>query len=275
LTGRVVIVTGATSGLGRAMAFALLDAGHCVVGTGRDEARLSRFIVESEARAGTARVLGISANVRSPDDCALVVAATLRRFARIDAVVNNAGVHQPATGNRPKFYEIANDDWTAIVDTHLNGAFHMARAVVPHLLAAGWGRIVNHETSYETMLRPGFTPYGAAKAGVEVATAGWAAELHGTGVTVNAILPGGVADVPRISADAYPDRSRLVPPERMGPPVCWLMSEASDDITGRRVTARRWDPLATDAENVERAVSPVGFTPPGDTPVHRVADDPA
>jgi len=241
------------------MALALLGAGHRVVATGRDGMRINAFLKESAARVGDGRALGIVASVRSVNECEFVVRETLAQFGRIDALVNNAGVHQAATAERPKFFEIADDEWTAIVDTHLNGTFYMTRKVVPHLLAAGWGRIVNHETSYATMLRPGFTPYGAAKAGVEVATAAWAHELAGSGVTVNAILPGGVADVPRISAEFHPDRSKLVGPHRMGPPICWLMSDASAGYSGCRVTARHWDSNVSDLENVERAISPAGF----------------
>ena len=256
---RVVIVTGASSGLGKAMAFALAAAGHRVVATGRTPQTVDAFLAECGQRSGADRVHGVVASVRAPEDCERVVRAAIERFGRVDALVNNAGVHLPTTGRRPKFYELSADDWTSIVDTHLNGAFHMTRAVMPHLLHSGWGRIVNHETSYDTMFRPGFTPYGAAKAGLEVATAAWAQELADTGVTVNAILPGGVANVARISAQAFPDRSKLVQPDVMGPPIVWLLSGAADAITGRRVTARRWDPAAAESENLARAVAPAGF----------------
>jgi len=261
---RVVIVTGATSGLGKAMALALAAAGHCVAGTGRTAQTVEAFAAECGRQSAPERVLGITADVRVPDDCARVVAATVARFGRVDGLVNNAGVHLPSDGPRPKFYELTAEAWLAIVDTHLNGAFHMTRAVVPHLLARGWGRIVNHETTYDTMFRPGFTPYGAAKAGIEVATAAWAQELAGTGVTVNAILPGGVADVPRISRDAFPDRSKLVQPGLLGPPIVWLFSSAADAFTGRRVTARSWNRAATESENLAAAVTPAGFPTSGD-----------
>lgn len=259
--GRVVIVTGASSGLGRAMALALAAAGHRVVATGRRSQMVDAFVAECAQRSGANRVLGIAASVREPTDCERVVLAALERFGRVDGLVNNAGVHLPTSGRRPKFYELTTDEWISIVDTHLNGAFHMTRAVIPHLLRNGWGRIVNHETSYDTMFRPGFTPYGAAKAGIEVATSAWAQELAGTGVTVNAILPGGVANVARVSADAYPDRAKLVQPEVLGPPIVWLFSTAADGITGQRVTARNWDDAASEPDNVARAVAPAGFAP--------------
>ncbi len=263
---RVVIVTGAASGLGKAMATALLAAGHRVVALGRRQAALDAFVRESDEAHGAGRALGVTGSVRSGDDCACAVRRTLEAFGRIDGLVNNAGVHLPTEGARPKFYELTEDDWVSIVDTHLNGAFRMTRAVVPHLIERGWGRIVNHETSYDTMHRPGFTPYGAAKAGVEIVTAAWAQELEGTGVTVNAILPGGVANVARISAGAYPDRGKLVQPEALGPPIVWLMSGEADTFTGRRVTARLWNPQASLEENLGRATAHAGWlTPPSTT----------
>jgi NAD(P)-dependent dehydrogenase (short-subunit alcohol dehydrogenase family) len=256
---RVVIVTGASSGLGRAMALALLAAGHRVVVFARGKEAVDEFVATAGERWDDGRVLGVAGSVRSASDCEHVVETTLRRFGEIGGLVNNAGVHLPATRGRPKFYELPEEQWRSIVDTHLNGSFLMARAVVPHLLERGWGRIVNHETSYDTMLRAGFTPYGAAKAGLEAATAGWADELAGTGVTVNAILPGGVANVPRITADVYPDRSKLVQPDVMGPPIVWLMSRASDGINGYRFTSRLWNADASDEENVRVAGARAGW----------------
>jgi 3-oxoacyl-[acyl-carrier protein] reductase len=81
-------------------------------------------------------------------------------------------------------------------------------------------------------------------------------------VTVNAILPGGMANVARISAHVYHDRSKLVQPEVMGPPIAWLMSDAADGTTGVRLTARAWAADVSDAENLERASVPAGWTTP-------------
>ncbi len=259
MTSRVVIVTGGTSGLGRAMALALLAAGHRVAVISRTEAAVDDFVGAARGRGAGDRVLGVAGSVRSAEDCERVVEMTLSHFGSLDGLINNAGVHLPTTLDRVKFYELPIDQWRSIVDTHLNGSFLMARAVSPRLIERGWGRIVNHVTNYDTMLRKGFTPYGAAKAALEAATVGWSEELKETGVTVNAILPGGVANVARIGADAFPDRDKLVQPHVMGPPIVWILSDASDNVTGYRFTARLWNTERTDAENLRLAASPAGW----------------
>ena len=256
---RVIIVTGGATGLGRAMALALLAREHRVVVMSRTQHSIDEFVETATARGAGERAHGIAGSVRSANDCARAVRDTIARFGRIDGLINNAGVDLATDQPNPKFFELSEEQWRAIVDTHLTGAFLMTRAIVPHLIARGWGRIVNHETSYSTMLRSGFSAYGAAKAGLEVATVGWAQDLAATGVTVNAILPGGVANVPRISAQAFPDRDQLVQPEVMGPPIVWLMSEASSAHTGYRITAQQWKPDASDSENLAAAAVPAGW----------------
>jgi 3-oxoacyl-[acyl-carrier protein] reductase len=256
---RVIIVTGGATGLGRAMTLALLAAGHRIVVMSRTQHAIDELIATATARGDGERAHGVAGSVRSNEDCQHAVRDAIARFGRIDGLVNNAGVDVSTDKPNPKFFELSEDQWRAIVDTHLTGAFLMTRAIVPHLIAQGWGRIVNHETSYSTMLRPGFSAYGAAKAGLEAATVGWAQDLEGTGVTVNAILPGGVANVARISAQAFPNRDQLVQPEVMGPPIIWLISEASGTLTGYRITARQWEPDASEAENLAAAAIPAGW----------------
>ena len=135
-----------------------------------------------------------------------------------------------------------------VIDTNVNGPFLMARAATPHMVRAGWGRIVNISMNRSTMRRAGFSPYGPSKAALESETVIWAQDLAGTGVTVNALLPGGATLTGMIPA-AFPEsaRSRLLDPAIMVPPLLWLVSSAADAISGRRVIANQWDdanPLA-------------------------------
>jgi len=258
---RVAIVTGGSAGLGRVMVLALLAAGHRVVAVGRTPALMD----ELAAAAGAGlrdRLLTLRGDVASPDDCEAVVAQTLAHFGAVDALVNNAGINLGelrVPGRSPNFWEITTADWRRLMDTNVDGAFFMARAVVPHLIARGWGRIVNHLTSLRTMIRPGDTPYGPSKAALEAMTAAWSGELAETGVTVNAILPGGAADTRMVGSEIVPDRSTLVDPAVMGPPIRWLLSPASDRFNGACITAEYWEASAPDDVNLARAATLCGW----------------
>jgi len=117
----------------------------------------------------------------------------------------------------------------------------MARAIAPVLVQQGWGRIVNVTTSHFTMVMDGFSPYGPSKAALEAATVIWAKDLANTGVTVNALVPGGPANTRMIPLSEVPDRSTLIQPDAMIAPICWLMSRASDGVTNRRIIAKEWN----------------------------------
>ena len=257
---RIVIVTGATAGLGREMTLALLEAGHRVAGVGRSAEGMDALI--AAAAGGRERLLPALGNVTSAAECAAIVARTVAHFGAVDGLVNNAGINLPTPVRKrhPKFWDVTPQDWDAIFATNVNGPFYLARAIAPHLIARGWGRIVNHVTSYGTMVRGGDTPYGPSKAALEAATTAWAAEFAGTGVTVNAILPGGGADTAMISPEIVPDRSQLVPATAVRGPIVWLFSPASDGITAQRLVSVRWEPQRTSEENLARAGQPAGWS---------------
>jgi NAD(P)-dependent dehydrogenase (short-subunit alcohol dehydrogenase family) len=109
------------------------------------------------------------------------------------------------------------------------------------------------------MMLEGLSPYGPSKAGLEAATAVWAKDLSGTGVTVNALLPGGAANTRMVPKEEAPDRTKLVQPEAMMAPIVWLMSQASDGVTGRRFVARDWDPALAPGAASAMAGAPAGF----------------
>jgi NAD(P)-dependent dehydrogenase (short-subunit alcohol dehydrogenase family) len=243
LAGRVAVVTGGGRGLGRAMTLGLAQAGAAVIATAaREHAEIER--VAAEAPAG--RVVPMLADVTREEDCAQVVATALDRFGRLDVLVNNAGrgmkyVSENFMTEPTRFWETPPDVWRLVIDTNVVGPFLMARAAVPPMLAAGWGRIVNISMNAETMRRRGFSPYGPSKAALESETAIWAQDLDGTGVTVNALLPGGATLTGMIPA-GFPDhlRNTLLDPAIMVPPLVWLASTTSDGITGRRFVANVW-----------------------------------
>jgi 3-oxoacyl-[acyl-carrier protein] reductase len=254
LEGRVAIVTGGGRGLGRAMATGLAQAGARVVITAaREAAELEQVAAQINAACGAERALPLLADVGRPADAERVVTTALARWQRLDILVNNAGRGMKYVSERfltepTRFWEVRPETWQMVIDTNVNGPFLMARAAVPQLLHSGWGRIINISMNRETMRRRGFSPYGPSKAALESATAIWAQDLAGSGVTVNALLPGGATATGMIPP-GLPDEvaSRLLAPEVIVPPLLWLVTPAADAITGRRLDASRWNADTPDA----------------------------
>ena len=156
-------------------------------------------------------------------------------------------------------WEVEPSRWRRIIEVNAIGTYLVMRSAIPHMLARRTGRIVNVSTTWETMLRPGFGPYGASKAAIEAFTLSTSRELAGTGVTVNTIIPGGPADTAKVPDDIGIDRSKLLPPAVMVPPIAWLATDAAAAVTGRRLIAALWDPTLPDEDNLARASEPAAW----------------
>jgi 3-oxoacyl-[acyl-carrier protein] reductase len=265
LDGRTIVVTGAARGLGLELALGLLAAGAGVTAVDLGDGALDGALAERAASAGLhGRLMRVAADVTAPPDCERVVAATVERFGRLDGLVNNAGLGMDGVNPRfasdpMPFWRLPVDDWTRVMAVNATGPFLMARAAAPRLVAQGRGRIVNVTTSYATMLLPAFSPYGPSKAAVEAATVIWAKDLAGTGVTCKALLPGGAARTRMISdLDAF-DPASLLPPDVLVRPAVWLLSDASDGVTGRRVVAKEWRDGLDPAAAAALAVAPAAW----------------
>ncbi|MET9486154.1 SDR family oxidoreductase [Nocardia sp. NPDC006630] len=238
LEGTRAVVTGATGGLGRAMAAALVRGGAQVVVTSR-----SRERAEEAARELGAGAVGIASDVRDQESVARLVGAVHEQFGGIDLLVNNAGIGMRTVNPRfleqsLPFWEVPPDGFRDVIETKLTGVFLVARAFAPVMLAAGSGRIVNISMSTSTMTRVGFVPYGPAGAGIEALSRIMAAELAETPVRVNMLLPGGATATGMVPADAPSEvRARLLDPSIMGPPIAWLASEAAEDVHDERIIA--------------------------------------
>ena len=131
------------------------------------------------------------------------------------------------------------------IAVNASAVFLLSRAVVKPMLERKWGRIINVTTSLGTMLHGGWTPYGPSKASAEALSAVMAADLEGTGVTVNVVIPGGTVNTPMIPKEAPFARDALLQPDIMLPPLLWLVSPAADHVTGKRFlgsagTRRTW-----------------------------------
>ena len=264
---RIAIVTGGGRGIGRAVALALAESGaRVIVSAAREKAEIEAVADEAERRFGERRIVPVAADVTREDDCARLVGAAADRFGRLDVLVNNAGrgmkyVSETFLAEPTRFWDVAPDTWRMVIDTNVVGPFLMARAAAPTMIAAGWGRIVNISMNHETMRRRGFSPYGHSKAALESETIIWARDLMGTGVTVNALLPGGATRTGMIPEGVAPElRAQFLDPAIMGPPVVWLASERSGGVTGRRFVAARWRADRPEAEAAGAAADMAGWT---------------
>lgn len=183
LEGRVAIVTGGSRGIGRAVAASLAEDGASVVVSGRDPGRVEVEAKELEALG--ALVLAVQADVARREDVDRLVDRARERFGRIDVLVNNAGITRDALLVRMK-----DDDWDAVLDVNLRGAFLMTRAVAKVMMRQKGGRIINIASTAGAMGNAGQANYSAAKAGLIGLTKAAARELAHWGILVNAVAPG-------------------------------------------------------------------------------------
>lgn len=269
LSGKIVIITGGGRGLGRAMALGFARAGALgiTVTASQSVDEIESVAQEIDAIAGSGHGLALRADVTSPRDCDDVVARTRSEFGGLHVLVNNAGKGQRTmASDRAPFWEADADGWRQVIDTNINGPFHMARAVAPHLMNQGWGRIINITKSVDSMHRRYETPYGPSKAALEAATMSWAQDLDGTGVTINSLAPGGGVDtdfiLPAVRERAERDNRSFLAPEIIVPAAIWLASDGSDGITGCRYIGRRWDQSLAPDEAAEAARDQAIFRPP-------------
>ncbi len=263
---KTVIVTGGARGLGRAMTLALVRNGMrvAVADLPASAAEVRELTAMARKESLQDRLLSIECDVTQWDACVGAVNQAAAHFGAVHGLVNNAGLGMQHIGNvlvgkRKRFFEVDADTWRSAIDVNLNGPFLMAKAIAPRLIGQGWGRIVNVVTSFFTMLMDGFSPYGPSKAALESATVIWSKDLAGTGVTVNALLPGGPANTRMIPQSEVADRSTLVQPEVMMAPIVWLMSARSDGITGRRIIAKEWDAQRLEREPPDKVGAPAGW----------------
>jgi NAD(P)-dependent dehydrogenase (short-subunit alcohol dehydrogenase family) len=242
LGGTRALVTGATSGLGLAMAGALVAAGARVAVTSRDAERAAR--TAADLGSGT---LGRALDARDPEAVAAGVAEVWERLGGIDLLVNNAGIGMRTVNPRflsePRpFWEVPPDGFRAVLDTKVNGCFLTARAVVPRMLEQGGGRIVTISMNESTMVRRGFVPYRPSGAAVEALSRVMAADLAERPVRVNLLLPGGATDTGMVPDDAPAEaRERLLDPSIMGPPIVWLASPAAAGVHDQRIVATEFE----------------------------------
>lgn len=237
LSGQTAVVTGASQGLGKAIAIALGKAGAKVACLARNAAKLAETVGEITAAGGQAEA--IAADVKDGAVVDKLMDDLAEKWGKIDILVNNAGVTRDTLLPR-----MTDEQWDEVIDTNLRGAFLFARAASRHMMRARYGRIINISSVSGIMGNAGQTNYSASKAGLIGFTRSLSRELAGRKVTINAVCPGFIeSDMTRALGDAILDEvKKRVPAKRVGLPediaagVLFLASPAACYITGQVLT---------------------------------------
>ena len=232
LTGRVALVTGASRGIGRAIALSLAAGGAHVVAAARGE-NAKGTADDITAAGGSVEVATL--DVTDPASVEAVVAGVLERHKRIDVLVNNAGVTKDQLMLRMK-----RDDWDAVIAANLTGAYTCVQAVLKSMVKARQGRIISITSVVGEAGNAGQVNYAASKAGLIGFTKALALEVASRGITVNAVAPGLIdTDMTKaISAGAHEEWAKKIPLQRLGTPediaaaVRFLASDEAAYITG-------------------------------------------
>jgi len=238
LTGQVAIVTGAARGIGRAIALALAREGAAVVVNYRTHKELAEQVVQA-VRAMGSDAVAVQADVTCPDAARALVQAALDRWGRVDILVNNAGVALYRL-----LLDMSVDEWDALMAVHLRGAFNCSQAVLPHMLRAGRGRIINISSVWGQVGAANEVAYSTAKAGLIGFTRALAKEVGRAGITVNAVAPGaietdmlnGLSDAERAELAEDIPLSRLGRPDDAAAAVVFLASPAGGYLTGQVIS---------------------------------------
>ena len=248
LHNRAAVVTGAARGLGFAVASRLRLSGENIVAWDLPDSGLDDAVESLRQNfESPGRVAGISTDIADGDSVAGAMEVTLQEYPQIDILINNAGI----SGPNHRLWEYPPDDWRRVIDVNLFGSFLVTQAVVPTMIANGYGRIVNIASVAGKDGNPNASAYSASKAGLINMTKSLGKELAGTGVLVNCVTPAAVRTplVYQMSEEHVDYMLSKIPLQRFGEPeeiaalVAWLASEecsfstgAAFDLSGGRAT---------------------------------------
>ena len=265
LSAHVALVTGASTGIGRALAEGLAARGMAVAGLARNEERLTTAMAEVAAASGV-RTLAVAADVTDRAAVDAAVARVADELGRVDLLVNNAGLIDAA---EVPLWEADPDQWWDVVASHVRGAQLMVRAVVPGMLARGHGRVVNLASGMSTRANRDYSAYSVAKTGLMRLTEALDLALQGSGVTAFDIAPGVVDTSMTRAMEMWRDFDDWTPPELVVELVAAIAAGELDAWSGRFLRAGRDDLETMKRLTPEGAARRLRLQPYGD------ADQPA
>ena len=270
--GRSVLITGAAGGFGRVLTRAFAERRAHVLAADVAADGLAALADEMKADGIAGRVTTSTVDISDHEACVRAVAAASETRGHLDILINNGALSMNVISphHMTEMVEIEAIEpavWDKFLGVNMSGGWYLTRAAVPGMKKAGWGRIINVTTSFFTMLRGRFHPYGPSKAGFEAMSAGHAQEFAPYGVTVNVVVPGGPSDTAMVPPESGYDRSQLIPTTAMVPPIIWLCSTAADRVAGNRYVAAHWDPGMQPDEARKACEAPIAWPGLAGSPV--------
>jgi NAD(P)-dependent dehydrogenase (short-subunit alcohol dehydrogenase family) len=233
LRDKAIMITGASRGLGKALALACAQEGASLVISSRDAGSLDPVAEEVEG-VGVTEVLAIPADISRRTHVETLVRATVEQFGQIDVLINNAGL----LGPRVPIEEYPEDEWRKVLEANLTGPFLLTKSTIPHMPEGG--SIINVTSGVSIKGRACWGAYSVSKFGIESLTQILAAELEERSIRVNSVDPGSMRTEMR--AAAYPDEDpdTLITPEENTEVFLYLASDESKDVTGERFRAQEF-----------------------------------
>lgn len=242
LQDQVILVTGASRGLGRALAVEFARRGASLVVNSRSASGGALAVTEEMVRRHNAAVLGVAADVSKRGDVERLAGEALAAFGRVDVLVNNASALGPTP--MPLLADTPIEEFEDVLATNVTGPFMLTRALIGQMLARGSGSIINVSSDAGAVGYPTWGAYGVSKAALDHLMRVWASELQGTGVRINSVDPGDMNTEMKRASEPEGDSSQWAAPESVTPVFVYLASSASAGVNGQRLQAQEFDPLS-------------------------------
>lgn len=238
LRDQVALITGASRGLGRALAIEFAKQGARIVINSRENSAEALRETESILRALNAPVLRVIADVSRRADVERLAGEALARFGRVDVLINNASALGPTP--MPFLADTPIEEFENVLQTNVTAPFMLTRALVGQMLARGSGSIINVSSDAGAVGYPTWGAYGISKAALDHMTRVWAAELEGTGVRINSVDPGDMDTAMKRASEPEGDASQWAKPEAVTQVFVYLASKESAELNGRRFLAQNF-----------------------------------